>query len=663
MAKITVTFQPESTRTEAQSGEKLIDVASYAGIDISNLCGGQGVCGRCRVKIKQGNINLTGKVIGKLSRKEIEQGYTLACQAELAEDDVEVWIPPESRSDVQIQISDYIVSYDDPTHAHGPDYSPAPMIRPLCQKYYLQLPEPTIRDSLSDLERVYRALRKEIPEFPHIQAHFSCLWGLAALLRQSKWKITALVHFRDADCPMIREIEGGNTTSKNMGVAIDVGTTTIVAQLIDLRTGAILGSQASHNSQARYGEDVISRMIFACTHAGLGPLTEAVTFTINALIDSLVENNNIKHNDITSIVAAGNTVMSHLLLGLEPCNIRVAPYIPTATRFPQFTAAEVGLKANPKALVHTMPCVSSYVGGDITAGVYACGMHDHHEISALIDVGTNGEIVIGNSEWLVCCSSSAGPAFEGGGIKCGTRAVMGAIEKIVIDGDRVHYETIGGKQPIGLCGSAIIDGIAELLSAGIIDQSGRFALLEHPRVRVVDEVPEFVVAYADETATEEPIVITEDDIINLIKSKGAILAAIRVLLKTLELDFTDLEKVFVAGGFGAHLDIAKAIFIGLLPDIPVERIRYIGNSSLAGARLALLSVNAFHRAEEIANRMTYIELSVTPEFMDEFIASLFLPHTDMELFPTVRELLGQKHNGIKAAGIQLNPAVGDDPPR
>jgi uncharacterized 2Fe-2S/4Fe-4S cluster protein (DUF4445 family) len=225
---------------------------------------------------------------------------------------------------------------------------------------------------------------------------------------------------------------------------------------------------------------------------------------------------------------------------------------------------------------------------------------------------------------------------------------LGAIEKIAIDGDHVYYETIGGQKPIGVCGSAIIDGIAELLCSGIIDQSGRFTLLDNPRVRVVDDVPEFIVARAEETATGEPIVITEDDISNLIKSKGAVLAAVRVLLKTLGMDFTDLEKVYVAGGFGAHLDIEKAIFIGLLPDVPKERVRFIGNSSLAGARLALLSTHAFHRAEEIANRMTYIELSVHPEFMNEFIAALFLPHTDVELFPTVTESLRRKQYGFKA---------------
>lgn len=645
MGRVKVTFQPESIEVEGQPGEKLLDVAARAAIDVNNLCGGQGVCGRCRVMVKKGKLNLTDKVIGKLSRKEIEQGFTLACQSEVLEEDAEVWIPPESRTDVQIQISDYVVATAEPAPLISPEYEPTPVIRPLCEKYYLELPPPSLDDCLSDLERVYRALRKKIPEFPDINAHFSCLWGLAGLLRANDWKITATVHLRDADCPTIREIEGGDTTPVNMGVAIDVGTTTIVAQLIDLHTGTILGAQASHNSQARYGEDVVSRMIAACGQTGLAPLTEAVTFTINSLIDSLVKKNKIRHRDITAIVAAGNTVMSHLLLGIEPCNIRIAPYIPAAARFPQFQADEVGLKANPKAFLHCVPCVSSYVGGDITAGVYASGMHDQNEISGLIDVGTNGEIVIGNNEWLVCCSASAGPAFEGGGIKCGTKAILGAIEKIVIEGERVRYETIGNQKPIGVCGSAIIDGIAELLSSGIIDQSGKFIHFDHPMVRVVDDVPELIVAPSDQTASGEPIVITEDDISNLIKTKGAVLAAMRVLLKTLEMDFLDLEKLYVAGGFGAHLDIEKAIFIGLLPDIPKERIRFIGNSSLAGARMALLSSRAFHRMEEIANRMTYLELSVHPDFMNEFIAALFLPHTNIELFPSVTGKLNKRQDG------------------
>ncbi len=647
MGKIIVTFQPEGTRTEAEPGEKLMEIASYAEIDLSNLCGGQGICGKCRVRVTKGKVKISSKVIGQLSRKEMEQGYVLACQAEIQDEDIEVWVPPESRQDVeQIQIADYLVSYDAPTAVEkGPDIRASSFFRPLCQKFYLELPHPTITDSLSDLERVHRELRKKLEDTSFL-THYSCLWDLNHLVRRHNWKVTATVHFRNAECPQIRAIEGGNTANRNYGIAIDVGTTTIVAQLVHLRSGTVIGVQASHNSQARYGEDVISRMIYAVTQSGLGPLSEAVVYTINSLVDSLVSKHKINHDDITCFVAAGNTVMSHLLLGIDPANIRIAPYIPVATRFPQFQASETGLKAHPKAFFHCMPCVSSYVGGDITAGVLACGMYDQPEISALIDVGTNGEIVIGNNEWLVCCSSSAGPAFEGGGIKCGMRAIGGAIDTIHFEGVKLHYETIASKKPIGLCGSAIIDIIAELLCAGIIDQSGKFANFSHPRVQVVDDTPEFIIAFPYETESGQPIVITEDDISNLIKSKGAMLASVKVLLNSMDMEFTDLQRIYVAGGFGAHLDIEKAIFIGLLPDIPKERIRFVGNSSLAGARLALLSTHAFRRAEEIANRMTYFELSVNQDFMNEFIAAMFLPHTDMSLFPSVKEILDRnlKHH-------------------
>jgi uncharacterized 2Fe-2S/4Fe-4S cluster protein (DUF4445 family) len=302
-------------------------------------------------------------------------------------------------------------------------------------------------------------------------------------------------------------------------------------------------------------------------------------------------------------------------------------------------AGEIGLHAHRNAVLHTMPCVSSYVGGDITAGVLACGMSDHPHLSALIDVGTNGEIVIGNNEWLVCCSASAGPAFEGGGTRCGMRATRGAVEKVKIRGKSVTYATIANARARGICGSGLIDAIAELLVNRIIDQSGKFIGFDHPHVRRVDEVPAFVIADADESETGSPVVVTEDDIGNLIKSKGAILAAMKVLLENLGLGFADLKRIYVAGGFGAHLNIEKAIFIGLLPDVPLRRIHFIGNSSLAGARHSLLSTHAFHKAETIARQMTYFELSVHPNFMNEFVAALFLPHTQMELFPSVREKL------------------------
>jgi uncharacterized 2Fe-2S/4Fe-4S cluster protein (DUF4445 family) len=333
--------------------------------------------------------------------------------------------------------------------------------------------------------------------------------------------------------------------------------------------------------------------------------------------------------------------MTHLFLGLEPCTIRLEPYIPTANFLPSASAAELNLHLHPNARVTCMPGISSYVGGDITAGVLASGISNSPQISALIDIGTNGEIVIGNNEWLVCCSASAGPAFEGSGTKCGMRATKGAIQKVQIQGDKVHFGTIAGAKARGICGSGLIDAIAELFCNRIIDASGKFPRdSDNPRVRKNEGDMEFVLARGDETETGKSVVITESDISNLIKSKGAILAAMRLLLNSVGMSFEDLEKVLVAGGFGNYLDVEKAIFIGLLPDIPPERIKFIGNSSLTGARMALLSRHALARANTLARQMTYLELSVDPKFYDEFVAALFLPHTDMDLYPSVKQIMG-----------------------
>jgi uncharacterized 2Fe-2S/4Fe-4S cluster protein (DUF4445 family) len=635
MGSVKVTFQPEGNTFEAETGDTLLDVASSGGISISNLCGGQGVCGRCKVQILQGSVNLPEEQTSLLSEEEIEAGYVLSCSAALAEEDVEVWIPSNARTEEsRILTVDHTADmWTSPDSALG--------AQALCKKLFLQLPEPSIDDSLSDLDRLYRKIRLEIGNL-NLQTDLRCLKDMAGLLRKSDWKVTVALHLLDTGCLQIGAVEPGDTSRRNFGLAIDIGTTTVVAQLIDLHSKRIVDVEASLNQQSSYGEDVISRMIYACNRDGLRTLTDAVIRTINELIEPLVKRANISHNDITCLIAAGNTIMTHLLLGLEPCFIRVEPYIPTAGRFPQVRAKELGIKANSGALLHCMPCVSSYIGGDITAGVLACGMSDQPQLSALIDVGTNGEIVIGNKDWLVCCSASAGPAFEGTGIKCGMRAVKGSVEKIKIERERVDYETIGGTTARGICGSGLIDLIAELLLMGIIDQSGKFIDFTHPNVRVVDDIPEFVVVREGETESGYAVVITQDDIANLIKSKGAILAAMKVLLESLGMSFSELDNIYVAGGFGAHLNIEKAIFIGLLPDIPRERIRFIGNSALAGARLSLLSAAGYLKAENIARQMTYYELSVHPEFMNEFVAALFLPHTQMDLFPTVKENLARR---------------------
>lgn len=642
-SSVRVTFQPENKTVLAEPGDNLLEVAGVAGIYINSLCGGQGVCGKCRLKVVKGSVEFSSKGVGFLDRKEVDAGYVIACQAKVQNEDVEVWIPPESRQEEeQILMVDHIIQYTQPEILEKESATPSiPYFNPLCGKIFLSLPEPTLQDNLSDLERIYRELHKKYPDVKW-EVDFSCLKNLARTLRGNKWQVTVLAHMVDPHCYHIRAVEPGNTSRRSFGVAIDVGTTTIVAQLVDLRTGQITAVEASHNQQARYGEDVISRMVFACGRGGMDPLKNAVVTTINSLIHSLVAAADITSQDIICFVAAGNTTMTHLLLGLEPCTIRLEPYIPTAARFPWARAVDVGLVGHPEAVLHCMPCVSSYVGGDITAGVLACGMNDRPELSALIDIGTNGEIVIGNNEWLVCCSASAGPAFEGGGTKCGMRATKGAIQKVRIRGNDIAYDTVGGGKAKGICGSGLIDLMAELVAEEIIDQSGKFIRLDHPHVQVVDGVPEFVVAPPHESETGQPVVITQDDIGNLMKSKAAVLAAMKVLLENLGLRFSDLERIYVAGGFGAHLDIEKSIRIGLLPDVPLDRVQFIGNSSVAGARQCLLSTHAFRKAGAIARQMTYLELSVHPGFMNEFIAALFLPHTQMELFPSVKNYLADR---------------------
>ncbi|ROQ89794.1 ASKHA domain-containing protein [Desulfosoma caldarium] len=650
-SSVRVTFQPENKTVSAAPGDTLLDVAGNAGISINSLCGGQGVCGKCRLKVVKGSVDFSSKGVGFLDRKEVDAGYVLACQAKLLQDDVEVWIPPESRQEEeQILTVDHLVHYTAPEVLEEGGASPSiPYFNPLCAKIFLNLPEPSLKDNLSDLERIYRELHRKFPDVKW-EADFSCLKNLARLLRESRWEVTALAHMLDPHCYHLRALEPGDTSRRSFGVAIDVGTTTIVTQLVDLRTGQVTAVEASHNQQARYGEDVISRMIFACGRGGTDPLKNAVVNTINALISSLMASAGIKPQDIIAFVAAGNTTMTHLLLGLEPCTIRLEPYIPTATRFPWVRAADVGLIGHPEAVLHCMPCVSSYVGGDITAGVLACGMNDKPELSALIDIGTNGEIVIGNNEWLVCCSASAGPAFEGGGTRCGMRATKGAIQKVQIHGSKVTYETVGAAKAKGICGSGLIDLMAELAAEGIIDQSGKFIRLDHPQVRVVDGVPEFVVAFPHESETGEAVVMTQDDIGNLMKSKAAVLAAMKILLENLGLHFDSLERIYVAGGFGAHLDIEKSVRIGLLPDVPLDRVQFIGNSSVAGARQCLLSTHAFRKASAIARQMTYFELSVHPGFMNEFIAALFLPHTNMDIFPSVKNYLMARKASAEAQG-------------
>jgi uncharacterized 2Fe-2S/4Fe-4S cluster protein (DUF4445 family) len=637
MTKYSVTFLPDNKQAEVDSNSTLLTAAAKAGVIINSLCGGDGLCGECRLQVISGKAMADKNAISFFSKDEIEHGFVLACRTKV-EDNLVLLIPPKSRLEKEkILLEGTAIVYSEPEKLvlHRSSRQPAYSFDPLVKKVYLELPVPTLEDNISDIDRITRELQK-VSSYEKYEISLPCLQNLTEKLRAHRWKVT-VTFARHNSVGRILQIESGDTSDKHYGLAVDVGTTTVVVQLINLKTGKVVGVKGSHNLQARYGEDVISRMIFACVRGSLEPVHQAVITNINSLAHALAEENHISLQDITSIVAAGNTIMSHFLLNMTPSSIRLDPYVPTTTVYPQIFAREIGIEINPEGILEVAPSIASYVGGDIVAGVLACGMADKPEIRCLIDVGTNGEIVIGNNEWLVCCSASAGPAFEGGGARNGMRATMGAIEKIEINNGSVAYETIGKSKPRGICGSGLIDAVYELVRNNIIEPHGKFnESVKSDRLVQIDGELRYIFAWPDETETGKAISISESEIANLIKSKGAVFAAIKSLVDYVGLSFDQLESIYVAGGFGSSLNIPKAIAIGLIPDIDIKHIQFIGNSSLTGARLALTSIAAFENSLKIARRMTNVELSNYTPFMNEFIAALFLPHTDAKLFPSVK---------------------------
>ncbi|MGZ3569989.1 MAG: ASKHA domain-containing protein, partial [Thermodesulfobacteriota bacterium] len=473
MEKHKVTFLPDKKVIEVDEGALLLEAAEKAGVYLNSLCGGEGVCGKCRVQIVKGNAKVNGHSVAFFTKEEIEKGYVLACQTPVKED-LEVLIPPESRLEEEQILGDSRENKQKtwrespPIHYSEPDWvslhkrpsDPASLFEPLTNKIYLELPRPTIDDNIPDTGRIVRELRKKLKHGSY-EVTLPCLRELSTKIRRSDWKITATLS-RCNGMGQILQVEEGDTTGRHYGVAVDVGTTTVVAQLVDVRTGKVIGVEGNHNLQARYGEDVLSRIAFVCGKGSLDVLQKAVIENINRLIETLAGAKGIRIEEITSMAVAGNTTMSHILLGLMPCSIRDDPYVPTVDLYPPVPAKEIGIHINPQGVVQVLPSIASYIGGDTVAGVLACNMADRPETTCLIDIGTNGEIVIGNNEWMLSCSASAGPAFEGGDTKWGMRATKGAIEKVEIIDGKVRYETIGKVKPRGICGSGLIDLIYEL---------------------------------------------------------------------------------------------------------------------------------------------------------------------------------------------------------
>ncbi|MFA5096821.1 MAG: ASKHA domain-containing protein [Candidatus Omnitrophota bacterium] len=631
MNKFKVTFYPDNKTAEVAKDTTILSAALSCGVYIKSECGGDGVCGRCKVIVKGGKVN--SQPSGILTSDEKKQRIYLACLTTV-HGDVEVEVPSGSRMEA-IPGTKEIYSESQEIESKEPVLSDRIFRHsPLSTKTYLELPAPNLNDAISDLERLFRQVSK-IQGLPLMQTGLSNIRQLGELLRDSDWKVTVTLGKRN-DTVEIVLVEPGNTSAKNFGACFDIGTTTISGQLVDLNTKKVLGTKASFNKQASFGSDVITRIIYARAEEGMERLHSAVTETMNQMIRDLSSEHQVNLNDVTCIVCTGNTTMIHLLLRVDPTYLRREPYVPTANFLPVLRASEAGIVINPRGLLSCVPGVSSYVGGDTTSGVLSSGLYKETGLSILIDIGTNGEICLGNKDFLVACAASAGPAFEGSGVTSGMRASAGAIQKIKINPKDLTLEcvTIGGAKPAGICGSGYIDAIAQMLAAGVIDRSGKIKIENHKRVRNSDAGKEFVLVFKEDAAAGEDIIINEADIENLKRAKAAIYSAAAVLVKHMSFQFEDVKKIFIAGGFGTSLDIESAIRIGLLPDLERNKFVFIGNSALSGARQMLLSAEATGIAEEIARKITYFELSVDPGYMDEYMAALFFPHTDLNKFPS-----------------------------
>lgn len=628
MDTVRVTFHPKDTSVEVSRGATVLEAAASAGVIIASICGGDGICGKCRVIIQSGKVDTDPTTL--LTREEIQQGYALACTTRLVAD-TEVMVPPESRAEgAQILIDEdarrfraFFPTADKPTFFRHD---------PVVQKLYLELPSPTLEDNLACQERLFREIRRRVNS-PVMQMGLKALRSLPAVNREEEWKVTATIGQRGGTTEVI-QVEPGDRTTRSYGVAIDVGTSTVVAHLVDLSTSETIDAEACYNSQAVFGSEVTRRIIQAESE-GAKALRDAVVGDINNLISAFVTRHPVELNDIVTLLAAGNTTMLHFLLGLDPTHIRKSPYIPTTTAPPPVRASEVGIKINPRGLLYAMPSVGSWVGGDVTAGILATGLYQSDQLTMLIDIGTNAEIVLGNRDWMLSCAASAGPAFEGSGVKCGMRASRGAIERVTVDSDG-HFDvrTIGDAPPEGICGSGLIDAIAGLYQAGILDRSGTLLPDRSPHVRESEGQMEFVLVAEGENGATRDIVIAQPDIENLLRAKAAIYSGAKVLLDVMHYSFADVEQLLIAGGFGNYLDRAKAMTLGMIPDIPLERIRFVGNTSLIGAKMAMLSTDAFEASSTIAHGTTYYDLITYPQYYEEFMSAKFIPHTHMDLFPT-----------------------------
>jgi uncharacterized 2Fe-2S/4Fe-4S cluster protein (DUF4445 family) len=623
----TVTFLPSYRKATVHQGCSLLDAAQTAELPMNVVCGGQGKCGKCVVFLKSGTASFDLEKYRRFfTDEEIARGACLACQTFVV-NDLRVEVPEHSlvqQQKILVEIS-------------GMEIQPNPAV----WKYVLRLTPPSLDDTTPDINRLLEEIERQGGPPPNrTYVPLDVLQYLPRVLRQGRWTVTATVGLVPGGYRLLH-VDEGESTNRLYGAAVDLGTTTIVVYIRHLVDGQIVATASNYNKQISCGEDILSRVTFA-RKGGLARLQELAAESINDALCAAANAAGIDLEDIFEVVIAGNTVMTHLLLGIDPAYMIAEPYVPVVRRMLSTAAGRIGIATHRNAGVYTFPAVSNFIGGDIIADILAAGIAEREEVSLLVDIGTNFEVVLGNSDWLLSCAGAAGPALEGGEVLFGMRANPGAIEKVTVDGDTLtpSYETINSAKPRGICGSGLIDLLAELLRACVIDRTGHINLeIENPRLRKGAYFPEYVVVWKEETAIGKDIVITENDIKNLIMSKAAILGACMTLLDAAGLDHRDIATVYFSGAFGNYLNKENAITIGLIPEVTLEQVKNIGNGAITGANIALINRKSRKMLDALAQRITYIELNAEPSFMDQYTSSCFLPHTDLALFPQVQQTL------------------------
>jgi uncharacterized 2Fe-2S/4Fe-4S cluster protein (DUF4445 family) len=637
MSRLKVTFLPYDISIDVPAGQSVIRAAMEAGVHINASCGGEGVCGKCRVMIEQGRVE--GGISEHLSQKDRDKGYRLACKAQVGED-VVIRIPVESAIDTSALMRKSPRRTAHIQQMDLDDIKEQGLFVPPMEKLYLELPPPEVGDNLADIGRLVNYLRIQHDE-GGLVISLPVIRKIPSVFREKDFKVTVTVArpVRSSGKNQIINVQPGDTTDHNYAVAMDIGTTTIYGQVVNLITGEVLAEAGRFNGQISYGEDVITRIMFAEKPGGLEKIHQVVIETVNQVLAQIIKKSGVDKAHISVLTLAGNTTMTQLLLKVDPRYIRRAPYVPASRIYPRVLACDLGIELDDHVTALVYPQVSSYVGGDIVAGVMGSGMYRTDKITLFMDIGTNAEVVIGNKEWMACAACSAGPAFEGGGIEFGMRAAKGAIEDFSIDPQTLEpmIVTIGDVRPKGICGSGLITMVAILFEMGVINNQGKFDReLGTARIRQTNNVWEYVLAYAPETQIDRDIAINEIDIENLIRAKGAIYSGCMTLLAEVGMGPDDIEQIILAGGFGSFVDLEKAMVIGLVPEIDPQKVIYVGNASLLGARMSALTNRIRQEVVGVTNMMTNFELSETPSYMDNYVAALFMPHTDVDRFPKLK---------------------------